>query len=234
MAAEQALRDHLRSRGLDDEEIDDVVKKIHSDPTKFQARLDKPLHSAFACFLLEAGQRAIVPFNPAAGPPMPVRAPTITDVDGDKLETDRFFKPLGPVVKPDAPEQHYYSHLRIDHTVSGFVVGSEEEKAVLRIYEHLMYESKPNPPCKEVPNSHRPGPDCTRGPFFTVREHDLKPPVSGSHKEILIFGSTQLSKTPEACATAWCAYFIDGCVPILCVRNKVCTCSARHSPMRAR
>lgn len=123
-------------------------------------------------------------------------------------------------MKPDAPASHYYSHLRIDHTISGFKVGSEEEKAVLLIYEHLMYESKPNPPCKEVPRSYRDGDDCTRGPFFTVREHDHKPPPKGSHKEVLIFGSTQLSKTPEAAASAWCAFFIDGCVPIIGVRNK--------------
>ena len=222
MAAEQALRDDLRSRGRDDEEIDAIVGAVRSNPSSYQSRQDKPLHAAFAHFLLNAEQQPIVPFTPGpAPPPVNVRVPSITDVDGDKLEDDKFFKHLGPVVKPDAPKEHYYSHMRIDHTVSGFTVGSQEEKAVRLIYAHLMYESKPNPPCKEVHTSHREGPDCTRGPFFTVREHDLKPPVKGSHKEILIFGSTQLSKPPEACATAWCAFFIDGCVPILRVRNKV-------------
>ena len=78
-----------------------------------------------------------------------------------------------------------------------------------------MKKSKPNPPCKEIPTSHSPGADCTRGPFFTVREHDHKPPLKGSHKEILIHGSTQLSKTPEAAASAWAACFVDGCVPII-------------------
>jgi len=54
-----------------------------------------------------------------------------------------------------------------------------------------------------------------------VREHNLKPPTrAASHSEVLIFGSTQLSKTPEAAASAWCAFFIDGCLPIMCVRNK--------------
>jgi len=124
-------------------------------------------------------------------------------------------------VKPDAPPEHAFSHLHIDHTVSGFTVGSDKEKTVRLIYEHLMYESKPQPPCKEVPAAFRPGLRAgARGPFFTVREHDHKPPPQGSHKEVLIYGSTQLSKTPEAAASAWCAFFVDGCVPIVGVRNK--------------
>jgi hypothetical protein len=109
----------------------------------------------------------------------------------------------------------------VDHTVSGFRAGSQEELAVRLIYRQMMYASKPSPPCKEIPAEHRPSErEGMRGPYFTVREHDLCPPPKGSHKEILIYGSTQLSKTPEAACTAWCAFFVDGCVPIIGVRNK--------------
>lgn len=109
----------------------------------------------------------------------------------------------------------------IDHTLSGFEPSSQEEYAVQLIYRQLMYASKPSPPCKEIPEKcNKKSPIGKRGPFFTVREHDYRPPKQGSHKEILIYGSTQLSKTPEAACTAWCAFFVDGCMPIIGVRNR--------------
>ena len=151
------------------------------------------------------------------GPPLPSRDPSIINLDLLSLSEHKAFKELGPVVKHDAPANHFYSHMKIDHTVSGFAVGSQEEKAVLLVYRHLMYESKPFP-CKEVPGL---GNHNTRGPFFTIREHNHQPPLEReAHREVLIYGSTQLSKTPEAAASAWCAFFIDGCVPIIGVRNK--------------
>ena len=72
----------------------------------------------------------------------------------------------------------------MDHTLSRFRVGSEEEKAVCLIYAHLMYESKPSPPCKEIPAEYAEGAAQMRGPFFTVRDFDHEPPLKGSHKEI--------------------------------------------------
>jgi hypothetical protein len=153
-------------------------------------------------------------------PPAATRQPSLIEVDVDRLAEHKYFVPLGPSVKSDAPAGDAFSMLRVDHTITRFKVGSQQEKAVMLIFSHLMYESKPQPPCKEIPRSHRSGADNTRGPFFTVRQHDHKPPSKGSHKEILIFGSTQLSKTPEAAASAWAACFVDGCVPIIGVRNK--------------
>ena len=220
--AEAALRDELARADRDDEEIAGLVALIRADPNAHAHLQNDPverkrLRGAFAnAILTEAA--AIVPFVPPAPPVSPAppqqQAPIVVDLV--RLQDHKHFRPLGPPVKPDAPAEHAFSHLKIDHTMSGFVVGSQEEKAVRLIYDHLMYESKPSPPCKEIPASHTPGAEGTRGPFFTAREHDHKPPSSkGSHKEILIYGSTQLSKTPEAAASAWAACFIDGCVPII-------------------
>ena len=197
-----------------------MLNGVRIDPNRFASRQNE--YGTFARCLLASTSRAIAPYiPPPAAAPLVSREPSIIDIDTTRIDQHKHFKPLGPVVKPDAPADHHFSHLRIDHSVSRFNVGSQEEKAVILLYTHLMYESKPNPPCKEVPSTFRAGGDCTRGPFFTIREHDHKQPAeSGSHKEVLIFGSTQLSKTPEAAASAWCAFFIDGCVPIIGVRNK--------------
>ena len=218
--AEAALRVSLVGRGI--EEIEDVVHAVRNDPNRYSSRQNA--QGGLARCLLAATAKPIVPYHAPVHeqPPMIRKSPSIIEVDVERLCDHGFFKPLGPPVFPEAPAAHHFSHMNVDHTVSGFRVGSEEEKAVVLIYKHLMYESKPQPPCKELPDAFRPHlPVGARGPFFTVREHNLKPPERPtSHSEVLIYGSTQLSKTPEAAASAWCAFFIDGCLPIMCVRNK--------------
>mmetsp|Transcript_12977 Transcript_12977/g.32944 ORF Transcript_12977/g.32944 Transcript_12977/m.32944 type:complete len:253 (+) Transcript_12977:80-838(+) len=215
-AAEANLRAVLHGRSLSDVEIEDTVEAVRNDPNRYRDRQNE--HGELARALLTRNGSLPVPFlEGQGGPIVPHRDPSVVDID--ELRSHKYFVPQGPVAYAGAPEEHSFSHLRIDHTLSGFRVGSEEERAVQRIYQHLMYESK-STPCKEIPATHRAGQDCTRGPFFTVREHDHRPPCKGSHKEVLIFGSTQLSKTPEAACTAWCAFFIDGCIPIIGVRNR--------------
>ena len=49
------------------------------------------------------------------------------------------FTPLGPELMPICPICASFSCLRIDHTVSGFDIGSEEEKALQVLYERLAY-----------------------------------------------------------------------------------------------
>eukprot|EP00966_Prymnesium_polylepis_P134084 3099499-Prymnesium_polylepis.1 len=236
-AAEANLRAVLHGRSLSDVEIEDTVEAVRNDPNRYRDRQNE--HGELARALLTRNGSLPVPFlEGQGGPIVPHRDPSVVDID--ELRSHKYFVPQGPVAYAGAPEEHSFSHraslkfdpirlelepiqrssvvssfaVRIDHTLSGFRVGSEEERAVQRIYQHLMYESK-STPCKEIPATHRAGQDCTRGPFFTVREHDHRPPCKGSHKEVLIFGSTQLSKTPEAACTAWCAFFIDGCIPII-------------------
>ena len=235
-------------RGSDVLDIDDKIKHIQLDPHNFKTR-DGP-QGELACRILavQAGGTLFAPSTPVNTPvkdpapvarqPVPItpfapytpvkdpgrvaKQPVPIELDASKLSDVPTFKArgqLGAEVYEHAPVSHHFSHLRVDHTLSGFRRSSAEETAVRLIYRHLMYESKPDPPCKEIPTSAaQPG---TRGPFFTVREHNHKPPADPSaHTEVLIYGSTQLSKTPEACVTAWCAYFVDGCLPIIGVRNK--------------
>ena len=117
------------------------------------------------------------------------------------------FVPLGPVVCSRAPAEHPFSHLRIDHTITRFAVGSEEEKAVRLLYYALHYAPK-RFPCKPIVDAVT---GDALGPFCAARELQLRPPDDPqSHREILIFGATQLSKTPEAAVTAWDATFVDG------------------------
>ena len=168
-AAEAALRASLAGR--DDQDIEDTVHAVRNDPNRYRDRQN--VQGAFARCILSAANLPIVPFNPPrSGPPMVAKNPSIIDVDVERLCDHQFFKPLGPPLYPKAPAEHCFSHMNVDHTVSGFRVGSEEEKAVRLIYAHLVYESKPQPPCKEVPHNFRPSlPEGARGPFFTLLNH---------------------------------------------------------------
>ena len=137
-----------------------LIDTVRTNPAAF-SQADSPLGD-FARALLAApppaaASLAIVPFVAAAPPPPPGQsASSAVPVDVSKLSEHKYYKPLGPEVHPDAPASHKFSHLRVDHTISGFAVGSEEEKAVRYIYIHLQYETK-SLPCAEVPESHGGG-----------------------------------------------------------------------------
>jgi len=217
-SAEEALRVALIARGDDATEIDDTIHAIRSDPNRYRERTC--VRGAFARALLAPSRsQPFVPVGPSILSQSQGQQAAV-NVDVSSLTEHQHYWPLGPPVKQDAPTSHAFSKVCVDHTLSRFRVGSEEEKAVCLIYAHLMYESKPSPPCKEIPAEYAEGAAQMRGPFFTVRNFDLEPPLKGSHKEILIVGSTQLSKTPEAGASGWAGFFVDGCVPIFGVRNK--------------
>ena len=176
--------------------------------------------AAPAAAVAPAQAMPMLPYDPSV-PPGPSREESeVMDVDPERLTDDKRFRPLGDTLFSGAPAGHKFSHLRIDHTLSGFSAGSEEEKAIKLIYRQLMYTSKRGP-CKEIPASHNGLAEFYRGPFFSGREHDHEPPATtGAHSEVLVYGATQLSKTPEACSTAWLAFFCDGSLPIIGVRNK--------------
>lgn len=151
--------------------------------------------------------RAVIHLNDASVP-VPHEQPP----DDALCNIDPHFIDLGPECYPEAPADHHFSHLRIDHTISRFEVGSQEEKAVQLLYRRIFYSPKPFP-CQRI--------DDDRGPFYAAREFELQQPSdSESHRECLVYGPPQLSKTPEACATAWAATFIDGNQTVIGVRNK--------------
>ena len=220
--AESALRAEMVARG-DGADADDTIARIRAEPARFKDR-QNALGELARKLIEKAEQDARMDVDPVVIDtplPRPGRSSsTAVEVDVSRLSQHKFFRPLstGTVCgSHGAPASHKFSQLHIDHHLSGFGCGSEEENAVRYLYQNLMYTSKPEP-CKEIPG---PGSAGLRGPFFKVREFDLAPPAEPkAHTEVLIFGSTQLSKTPEACTTCWAAFFVDGCLPVLCVRNK--------------
>ena len=243
LEAEQALRTEMSQRGEDPMDIDDKCVHIMQDPQRFSGRpgnvgeyarrliAERQLDQAFQAAASQAAApeaanapaQAIpmLPYDPSVAPGPSREESEVMDVDPERLTDDRRFTPLGDTLFSGAPVGHKFSHLRIDHTLSGFSAGSEEEKALQLIYWQLMYTSK-QLPCKEIPADFSGGAaPRMRGPFFSGREHDHEPPATtGAHSEVLVFGVTQLSKTPEACSTAFLAFFYDGCLPIIGVRNK--------------
>jgi hypothetical protein len=220
-AAESALRDEMEASG-DGDDADLEIGRIRAEPARFHHRQNA--RGELARKLIEQEEQdARMDVDPVVvdtPPPRPGRSSsTAVELDVSSLSEHKYFRaPSRLSVCPGKPASDKFSQLQIDHHLSGFGCGSEEEKAIRYLYQHLMYTSKPDPPCKEIPGPEQEG---LRGPFFKVREFDLAPPAEPTaHTEVLIFGSTQLSKTPEACTTCWAAFFVDGCLPVLCVRNK--------------
>ena len=63
-------------------------------------------------------------------------------------------------------------------------------------------------------------PEFADAPMLAMQEVRLKRGTEGKPIENVLFGLTQLSKTPEIVWCAFCSYFILGCVPVIFVRNK--------------
>ena len=227
--AKAAAVAELVAQGQPDFVANAIVDGVAATPEKYKGAKTALGVYARKYIVHSAASLALVPYAPPAAPPPPPgrTASSAVPVDVTKLSEHPHFKPLGPEVYPQAPAEHKFSHLRVDHTISGFAVGSEEEKAVRLLYMHLQYETK-SLPCAEVPASHGGGrPAGARGPFYTTRQHDHTPPASNlAHPEVLIYGVTQLSKTPEACVAGWCATFVDGC---LVVQGACATRAARSA-----
>lgn len=217
-----ALRAEMAARG-DGDDADFEIGRIRAEPARFQHR-QSAVGELARKLIEQEEQDARMDVDPVVvniPPPQPGRSSsTAVEVDVSSLSEHKYFRALSTAtVCPGKPASHKFSQLHIDHHLSGFGCGSEEEKAIRYLYQNLMYTSKPNPPCKEIPTG--PEPEGLRGPYFKLREFDLAQPAEKTaHTEVLIFGSTQLSKTPEACTTCWGAFFVDGCLPVLCVRNK--------------
>jgi hypothetical protein len=119
------------------------------------------------------------------------------------------FVRLGPILKEDAPEHHYLSHMRIDPTLSGH--SDQEMQLLRRVYIYLQYERRKTPSMT---------PEFADAPMLAMQEVRLKRGTEGKPIENVLFGLTQLSKTPEIVWCAFCSYFILGCVPVIFVRNK--------------
>ena len=225
--AESAVRVQMAAHGNGDD-ADDTIGRIRAEPALFKDR-QNALGELARKLIEQAEQDARMDVDPVVvdnPPPLPGRSSsTAVEVDVSRLSEHSFFRALSTVpVCPGKPASDKFSQLHIDHHLSGFACGSEEEKAIRFLYHDFMYTSKPVP-CKEIPDPpDHPDPPTIKGlggPFYKAREFDLAPPAEPkAHTEVLIFGSTQLSKTPEACITCWAAFFIDGCQPVLCVRNK--------------
>jgi hypothetical protein len=133
-----------------------------------------------------------------------------------------------------APPGDLFSHLVVDNTISRF--GPEETRALRMIYEAVCYTECPNP-CRDRPgdapvfydgtdvlygDGHKGSlfGDDTIGPFFVVREFNLRPPDDpDKYRHIIMSGAPQLSKTQQIVAAAWCCAFIAGCQPVIAVRN---------------
>lgn len=82
--------------------------------------------------------REVQPIVPFGQPPQDARAPQVgrslsqaLDVEVTRIKDHHHYRKgsMGREVYPGAPSEHYFSHLRIDHTMSGFTAGSKEEEA---------------------------------------------------------------------------------------------------------
>jgi hypothetical protein len=119
------------------------------------------------------------------------------------------FVNLGPMLKEDAPDHHYLSHMRIDPTLSRH--SDQEMQLLRRVYLHIQYEQRKTPSMT---------PELADAPMLAMQEVRMKRGTDGKPIENVLFGLTQLSKTPEIVWGAFCSYFILGCVPVIFVRNK--------------
>jgi hypothetical protein len=119
------------------------------------------------------------------------------------------FVNLGPILKEDAPREHYLSHMRIDPTLSRH--SDQEMQLLRRVYLRIQYEQRKTPDF---------APDFPNAPKLAMREARFKRSRDGKPIENVFFGLTQLTKTPEIVWGAWCSFFLLGCVPVIFVRNK--------------
>jgi hypothetical protein len=99
---------------------------------------------------------------------------------------------------PEHPEDTF-SQIKIDTELSK--LDSEEIQILKHIYKEIAYSPKM--------------PYFAGKPLFAMRSLDFTEP----NVENTIVGECQSGKSAEIAWTAWCSYFVLGCLPIIYVRN---------------
>ena len=99
---------------------------------------------------------------------------------------------------PEHPED-LFSNITIDTVLSK--ADNDELRMLQYIYKEIAYSPKM--------------PYLTGNPRFAMRSLDFSEP----NVENIIVGECQSGKSAEIAWTAWCSYFVLGCVPVIYVRN---------------
>jgi hypothetical protein len=136
---------------------------------------------------------------------------------------------------PAAHSEDYLMHQEIDHTISRFLPGSPEARALRIIARHLLDACVPNPADHDdtdAPVFERDGitpygdydgsvyGDDINGPFLGARRLNYQPPDDPRlSRETCLSGVPQLSKTVHETVVAWVNAFVDGIFPVIGVRS---------------
>ena len=139
------------------------------------------------------------------------------NLDCEKL-SEHHHLPPGAEPCPEALGAQILSPAHRPHDV-GLLGGIKEETAVRLIYGHLMHTSSPSRARRSRRRMSPATTGCaapsTRRASTTTRRRRRAPRTRRCSST-----ARHSSKTPEACVTAWCATFVDGCLVVQGVRNK--------------